>query len=106
MADTVTTQTIADTSGVKYVVKLTNLSDGTGENLVRKVDASALTFMTEDGNRKISKLWYSINTSNGKSGIELLWAGANNATAIFLTGQGHFDFFGNKFHIFSLLLYL
>ena len=32
MADTVTTQTIADTSGVKYVVKLTNLSDGTGEN--------------------------------------------------------------------------
>jgi len=92
MADTVTTQTIADTSGVKYVTKLTNLSDGTGENLVRKVDASALTFMTEDGNRKISKLWYSINTSNGKSGIELLWAGANNATAIFLAGQGHFDF--------------
>ena len=30
MADTVTTQTIADTSGVKYVSKLTNFSDGTG----------------------------------------------------------------------------
>ena len=26
MADTVTTQTITDTSGVKFVVKLTNLS--------------------------------------------------------------------------------
>ena len=50
MADTVTTQTIADTSGVKFVVKMTNFSDGTGENLVKKVDASELTFMTEDGN--------------------------------------------------------
>jgi len=55
MADIVTTQTIADTSGVKYVAKLTNISDGTGESLVTKVDASALTFMTEDGNRKIAK---------------------------------------------------
>ena len=53
MADTVTTQTITDTSGIKYVVKLTNLSDGTGETLVNKVDASATTFMTEDGARKI-----------------------------------------------------
>ena len=34
MADTVTTQTISDTSGIKYVVKMTNLSDGTGETLV------------------------------------------------------------------------
>jgi len=58
MADTVTTQTIADTSGVKFVTKLTNISDGTGETLVKKVDASELTFMTEDGNRKISKLFW------------------------------------------------
>jgi hypothetical protein len=47
MADIVTVQTIADTSGVKYVAKLTNFSDGTGETLVTKVDASALTFMTK-----------------------------------------------------------
>ena len=40
MADIVTSQTIADTSGVKFVVKLTNQSDGTGENLVKKIDAS------------------------------------------------------------------
>ena len=53
MADVVTTQTIADTSGVKFTTKLTNFSDGTGETDVTKVDASALTFMTEDGNRKI-----------------------------------------------------
>ena len=92
MADIVTTQTISDTSGVKYVTKITNFSDGTGETLIKKVDASELTFMTEDGNRKISKIWFSINTSNGKSGVELIWSGVTNSTALFLSGQGHFDF--------------
>ena len=52
MADTVSTQVLTDTAGVKYSVKLTNFSDGTGETLVKKVDASDTTFMTEDGNRK------------------------------------------------------
>ena len=91
MADIVTTQTIADTSGVKYVVKMTNVSDGTGENLVKKVDASELTFMTEDGNRKISKIFYSINTANPKSAVELIWDGTDNATAVLLSGQGFWD---------------
>ena len=92
MADTITSQTIADTSGVKFVTKLTNFSDGTGETLVKKVDASELTFMTEDGNRKISKIWFSVNTANPKSAVELIWDGNTNATAMFLNGQGHFDF--------------
>jgi len=91
MADTVTTQTLTDTSGVKFVVKLTNISDGTGETLVKKVDASELTFMTEDGNRKISKIWYSVNTNNNKAGVEIIWDGATNATAMFLSGNGYFD---------------
>ena len=91
MADTVTTQTIADTSGVKFVTKLTNFSDGTGETLVKKVDASELTFMTEDGNRKISKIWYSVNTNNNKAGVEIIWDGTTNATALHLSGNGYFD---------------
>ena len=91
MADTVTTQTISDTSGVKFVTKLTNISDGTGETLVKKVDASELTFMTEDGNRKISKIWYSINTNSNKSGVEIVWDGTTNATALFLSGNGYWD---------------
>jgi hypothetical protein len=91
MADTVTTQTLVDTSGVKYVIKLTNISDGTGETDVTKVDASTTTFMTEDGNRKIAKVWFSVNTSNPKSAVELKWAGVTNATALFLSGQGFFD---------------
>ena len=91
MADTVTTQTISDTSGVKYVVKLTNVSDGSGESLVNKIDASNTTFMTEDGNRKIAKIWWSVNTTNNKSTVELVWAGATNATALLLSGQGYWD---------------
>ena len=92
MADTVSSLTIADTSGVKFTTKLTNFSDGTGETDVKKVDASELTFMTEDGNRKISKIWYSVNTANPKSAVELIWDGDTNATAMFLSGQSHFDF--------------
>jgi len=92
MADTVSTQTIADTTGVKYVCKLTNFSDGTGESLVTKVDASALTFMSEDGNRKISKIWYSVNTTNNKSAVELIWGGTTNSTALLLSGNGYWDF--------------
>jgi hypothetical protein len=91
MADIVTTQTIADTSGVKYVAKLTNVSDGSGESLVNKIDASNTTFMTEDGNRKIAKIWWSVNTTNNKSTVELVWAGATNATALLLSGQGYWD---------------
>jgi len=91
MADTVTTQVLSDTSGVKYVAKLTNISDGSGESLVTKVDASGTTFMSEDGNRKIAKIWFSVNTTNPKACVELLWAGATNATAVLLGGQGYWD---------------
>ena len=91
MADTVTTQTIADTSGVKFVAKLTNFSDGTGETQVKKIDASEVTFMTEDGNRKISRVWYSINTADSKSAVELIWDGATNSTAMLLGGNGYID---------------
>jgi len=91
MADTVSTQVLTDSTGVKFGVKLTNYSDGTGETLVKKVDASTTTFMTEDGERKISKIFYSINTANPKSAVELIWEGATNATAVLLSGQGFWD---------------
>ena len=91
MADAVTTQTIVDTSGVKYVVKMTNLSDGSGENNVNKIDASTTTFMTEDGERRIARVYYSVNVSDAKSGVELIWDGVANATALFLSGQGTID---------------
>ena len=91
MADLVTTQTITDTTGVKFVSKLTNFTDGTGESLVKKIDASEVTFMSEDGNRKIAKIWYSINTANPKSAVEIIWDGDTNATALLLSGNGYWD---------------
>ena len=43
MADAVTSQTIGDNVGAKNIlVKLTNISDGSGESAVTKVDVSAL----------------------------------------------------------------
>ena len=97
MADVVTSQTLVDTTGTKTVMKFTNISDGSGETLVTKMDASALTFMTEDANRTVAKIWWAVNTTNGKSGVELLWAGsgtsAANATIGFFSGTGYHDYY-------------
>ena len=60
MADTVTSQTIQDGER-KAVLKFTNISDGSGESAVKKVDVSALasnssgTACTEDA---VSKIWW------------------------------------------------
>ena len=81
MADVVTSQTIVDTAGTKTVMKFTNISDGAGETLVTKMDASALNFMTEDANRVLAKIYWSVNTTNGKSGVELLFAGSGDNAA-------------------------
>tara|TARA_Y100001938_G_scaffold132741_1_gene191334 strand:- start:547 stop:939 length:393 start_codon:yes stop_codon:yes gene_type:complete len=91
MADTVSVLEIADTTGVKYVAKLTNISDGTGESLVEKITAADETFMTADGNRKIARINWSINTLNRNGAVEILWEGATNATACILSGQGVWD---------------
>ena len=91
MADTVTVQTIADTTGVKYVAKMTNISDGTGESLVKKIDASTTTFMSSSA--KLSRVWYSVNTTNPKSAVELLWDGATNQTMVILGGNGYINLY-------------
>ena len=97
MADVVTSQTIVDTVGVKTVMKFTNISDGSGETLVTKMDASALNFMSENAERVLAKIYWAVNTTNGKSGVELLWAGsgtsAANATIGFFSGTGFHDYF-------------
>ena len=96
MADVVTSQTIVDTAGTKTVMKFTNISDGSGETLVTKMDASALNFMTEDANRVLAKIYWSVNTTNGKSGVEIIFAGsgddAANATIVFFSGRGFHDY--------------
>ena len=89
MADTVTSQTITDVSGSKTVMKFTNLSDGTGESLVKKVDASELNHASSS--TKIARVIYSINTVDGNGAVELVYDGATNATAMVLGGSGTID---------------
>ena len=45
-------------------MKFTNFSDGTGESLVTKVDASALNHASDS--TKIARVIYSINTTDPK----------------------------------------
>ena len=89
MADTVTSQTITDVSGSKTVMKFTNKSDGTGENLVTMMDASELNHASTS--TKIARVIYSINTTDPKGSVEILFDGTTNATALFLAGQGTID---------------
>lgn len=60
MADTVASQTLADGPKVA-VLKLTNISDGTGESAVTKVDVSALQ-TSADGDActgvTIERIWW------------------------------------------------
>ena len=89
MADTVTSQTITDVAGTKTVIKFTNKSDGTGETLVAKMDASELNHASTS--TKIARVIYSINTTDPKGSVEILFDGTTNATALFLAGQGTID---------------
>lgn len=84
MADAVSTQTLRD--GSKYtVIKITNLSDGTGEAAVKKVDVSALTpsasFVT------IEEIWYSVWGMN----VTLLEDADTDVRIFELQGQGYID---------------
>ena len=60
MADTVTSQTIQDDNR-KAVLKFTNISDGSGESAVTKIDVSALQANSKGDSCTevaISKIWW------------------------------------------------
>ena len=85
MADTVSSQTITDVAGSKTVMKFTNKSDGTGESLVEKMTSANLNHLST------STKIYSVNTTDPKGSVEILFEGTTNATAMFLSGQGTID---------------
>ena len=97
MADAVTSQTIIDTEK-RVVMKFTNLSDGSGESAVKKVDVSTLTAHpdgTACSNITIDQIWYDI----GGMSLAIYFAASTNALALVLGGsaaagnvQGHLDF--------------
>lgn len=91
MADAVASQTLID--GPRNVVmKFTNVSDGTGESAVLKVDVSALSG-TPDRVR-IDKIYF---TTSGM-GVRILWDATTDVTAFVIgadqTGWLEFKHFG------------
>ena len=98
MADAVTSQTIVDTDK-RAVIKLTNISDGTGESSVKKVDVSALNARSVDSAScsrvTIDQVWYDV----GGLRAALEFDATSNVVALVLGGsaaagnvQGHWDY--------------
>lgn len=91
MADAVTSQTIED--GIRRcVMKFTNLSDGTGEAAVLKVDVSGLSAHPQLGTCtgvKIRSVKYDIF---GMS-VSILWDATTDVPALILAGYGKQDFY-------------
>lgn len=97
MADTVTTQTLKDSASA-WAVKLTNVSDGTGETNAVKVSANTLVASTGNGSSQrlsINKIFWSV--ASGVSAtmsprVTLMWkGGAANVDIVTLTGSGYWD---------------
>ena len=97
MADAVTSQTLADGDKIA-VIKLTNISDGTGESSVKKVDVSALAANSAGAacaHATINQIWYDI----GGMRVALEWNATSNVVAAVLGGSaaagnvsGYMDF--------------
>ena len=80
MGDAVATQTILDGSK-KLVMKFTNVSDGTGESTVKKVDVSALAPAATKV--KITKIMFS---TDGMA-VQLWWDATGNVLAYTLAAD-------------------
>ncbi len=97
MADAVTSQTIVDTDK-RAIIKLTNLSDGSGESSVQKVDVSGLNANAKGetcSRVTIDQIWYDV----GGMRVSLEWNASTNVVAMVLGGSaaagnvhGHMDF--------------
>lgn len=87
MADAVATQILVD--GPKTaVLKFTNISDGTGESAVTKVDVSTLAGSPTEA--RITQIWY---TAAGM-GVDILWDATTDVLAMTLEqgATNHIDF--------------
>ena len=97
MADAVTSQTLSDGDRIA-VVKFTNISDGTGESSVEKVDISALAASNAGltpALATIEQIWYDV----GGMRVALEWNATTNVVAAVVGGSaaagnvsGHMDF--------------
>lgn len=93
MADAVTTNVIIQTP-THYIVHLTNISDGTGESAVVKVDKSAIAVATdgaEADSLDIDQVRWAIQ---GFTSVRILWDHTTDDVALVLCGSGYDDFRG------------
>ena len=92
MADAVTTRTVGETAA-QLVVHLTNISDGTGESAVVKVDKS--TFFAPDAAEPAALDIESVRWNvQGFTSVRLLWDHTADDTGLVLSGSGYDDFRG------------
>jgi hypothetical protein len=97
MADAVTSQTLAD-GDKTAVIKFTNISDGSGESSVEKIDISGLAVSNAGltpSRATIEQIWYDI----GGMRVALEWNATTNVVAAVLGGSaaagnvsGYMDF--------------
>lgn len=88
MADSVTS-TVHLNDGYFYIASFTNVSDGTGESAVLKIDKSTLTAAKsgiEPLALDIEYIWFSVDNMR----VTLLWDHASDSTAIALCGTGEY----------------
>lgn len=92
MADAVASNVILNTPK-EYVIHLTNLSDGTGESAVTKVDKSTLVAVggAEPASLDLEYVDYSIQ---GFASVKLLWDHSTDDLMTVLSGNGFKDFRG------------
>ena len=96
MADAVTSQTLID-GGKQVVMKFTNVSDGTGESAVKKVNVSALE-SSVDGDActgvVIERIWWQCIGMK----VQILWDATTDAFCIELgenqSGSHDYTVFG------------
>ena len=93
MADAVTVRTIGETKH-HLIVHLTNVSDGTGESAVAKVDKS--TFVASDGAEPASLDIETVRWNvQGFTSVKLLWDHNTDDVALVLASSGFEDFRGS-----------
>jgi len=91
MADAVTTQKIQD-GDRQAVFKFTNISDGTGESAVVKIDVSTLQPESRTGRLctsvAINQMYYNLSGMT----VDVLWDATTDQLCMSISDHGVFDF--------------
>lgn len=93
MADAVTNRIVDAREAI--FAHMTNISDGTGESAVKKVDKS--DYLASDGAEPASLDILAVRWNiQGFASVRILWDAATDDTALVLSGSGYDDFQGGQ----------